>query len=261
MSENIITFIEKEPETKNNFYIVPVYMVKEGKEHFVMNFLRHHKKSELNLNNYKKQLIANNGDYFCIDGYIFNIFSFLKQMAEGEAWFKNGFEKAFVWNKEFNGWDFREIFCIEDVEYEVYYRVFDSDLAQDIEEILRELYAEDYEYARILIEKHLPDEDKPRQYVYVCYEENYNDLLIENGTFDALCIKDTFDKAYQYLSEQIASGIIDGFVEDEGTVNEPKENIEKDIAEHGKFSTIMFKGRQENDNESYAIVIERKVVE
>lgn len=260
MSENKITFITK-ANPNSVCQKTQVFMVKDGKEYFVMTISKNSQQDEKSFECYKEQLIANDGEYYCAFGSETNIFRFLKKVCKTKHHWRNGFGTAFQRNKNANCWDFVEVFSSKEKEEGVVYRIYDNELAKYIAEILVVIYDREYEEALTLIEKHLPDEDNPCQYVYVCFEENYNDLLIENHTLNALCVKDTFDKAYQFLSKQIESGINEGFVEDEATVNEPKENIEKDLTEHGRFSTIMFRGRQENDNESYAIVIERKVVE
>lgn len=107
----------------------------------------------------------------------------------------------------------------------------------------------------------LSHNDEESDYVYVCYEVNYYELCYENETVQELCVKDTFDKAYQFLEERVSSGLSDGFVEDINDAEETKETIEKAIRENSLFALTMYLHEQENDNESYCIVIERKKVE
>lgn len=107
----------------------------------------------------------------------------------------------------------------------------------------------------------LSNSDEESDFVYVCYEVNYHELCYENETVQELCVKDTFDKAYQFLENRVSSGLSAGFVEDINDAEETKETIEKEIRENSCFSLTMFFQEQENDNESYCICIERKRVE
>ena len=103
---------------------------------------------------------------------------------------------------------------------------------------------------------HLEEES---DYVYVCYEVNYNEICLENDTIHALCVKDSFDKATQFLFEQINDGVTNGFVEEARYVT--TEEIKSEIAKTGKYAHTMYRGYEYNDDESYDIVIERQKVE
>ncbi len=99
------------------------------------------------------------------------------------------------------------------------------------------------------------------QFVYVCYEENYNDLLIDNDVIQNLCVKDGFDKAYDFLCKCRNLGIQAHFVVDENQVNDTKEFIRDRVSKDGVYALTMFLSKQDNDKESYAIIIEKKNIE
>lgn len=103
------------------------------------------------------------------------------------------------------------------------------------------------------------DASSNEKFVYVCYEVNYNEICLENDTIHALCVKDSFDKATQFLFEQINDGVTNGFVEEARYVT--TEEIKSRIAETGKYAHTMYRGYMYNDDESYDIVIERQKVE
>lgn len=105
------------------------------------------------------------------------------------------------------------------------------------------------------------DASSDEKFVYVCYEVNYNELCYENETVQALCVKDSFDKATQFLAEQIKSGVDNDFVEEDEAHYVTTEEIKSEIAKTGKYAHTMCRGYVYNDDESYCIVIERQKVE
>ncbi len=117
-------------------------------------------------------------------------------------------------------------------------------------------------YNRLKKEKeNLSNFEEESGYVYVCYEVNYNEICYENETVQALCVKDSFDKATQFLTEQIKSGVDNGFVEEDEAHYVTTEEIKSEIAKTGKYAHTMYRGYAYNDDESYCIVIERQKVE
>lgn len=103
--------------------------------------------------------------------------------------------------------------------------------------------------------------DIDAQYEYVCYEENYNDLLIENDAIQERCVKNSFDEAYDFLCKRRSAGIEELYVADESHCADTKEDVQNTINAFGRYDLTMFLLKQDNDKESYSIIIEKKIRE
>ena len=95
--------------------------------------------------------------------------------------------------------------------------------------------------------------------VYVCYEENNHDIAIDCGAINALIVFDTAEKAKRWFTVRANNGVDDGFVIDadndifEGLAFD-EERLLKAI-EGGWASITMFRGYQENWDESFEICV------
>ena len=107
--------------------------------------------------------------------------------------------------------------------------------------------------------------DRADQVVFVCYEENRHSLAAENGAITDLCIKKSLGDAIDWIYDRLKVAKDEGFVIDaeageleDGDVKE--ELILKSI-ESECVSLTMFRGWQENWDESYESVVEVKEVQ
>lgn len=98
-------------------------------------------------------------------------------------------------------------------------------------------------------------------YVYVCYEENYNSLAFENGPIDEIRVFRTSESAYNWFLNRVDEAIAYGFVIDKEDTKTCYgfilcEELYKEI-ENGYSSLTVFKGRHENWDLSYAICVKK----
>lgn len=116
------------------------------------------------------------------------------------------------------------------------------------------------------------DASSDEKFVYVCYEENYHECADDAGAVNALTLKENSDGAVDFLREQVANGIDDGFIVDEESpfafehYNSPEEAINLELAKNeidrtGKICITMFHSEQENWDRHYDIVVSLKEVE
>lgn len=101
--------------------------------------------------------------------------------------------------------------------------------------------------------------------VFVCYEENNHALAIECGGITDLTVFDTAEKAKRWFTGRVNEGVDDGFVMDaENDVFEglafDEQRLLKAI-EDGWASITMYRGWQENWDESYAICVYEQEVQ
>lgn len=92
--------------------------------------------------------------------------------------------------------------------------------------------------------------------VYVCYEMNRGDLVLECGNISDEVVFFSQERAANWVMKRISTGEDDNFKIDEEYGSVSKENVIRDI-EKNDLSITMFYKRQENWNESYDIVVER----
>lgn len=87
---NTIEFYEGKPFTDDYFTLYPVYMKKDGKEHFIIN-RRDGQSEQLNYQDecLKKELLSNNGIYCKFHGYYSNPLDMLREMAGRRQHFEN----------------------------------------------------------------------------------------------------------------------------------------------------------------------------
>jgi len=85
--------------------------------------------------------------------------------------------------------------------------------------------------------------------VLVCYEENAPHLSVECGAVNEIKLLLSEESKVEWINERIESGIRDGFFVDE-ELNEEQLEAEKRKAFTG---ITMFRGHQENWNESFTI--------
>lgn len=91
--------------------------------------------------------------------------------------------------------------------------------------------------------------------IYACYEVNCHSLAIEASGINHFCLFSNWDMVKRWFDKAIAQGIHDGFVIDEDSPDK------LDAITPAEVSLTMFRGRQENWNESYDITIEIKTLD
>lgn len=101
--------------------------------------------------------------------------------------------------------------------------------------------------------------------IFVCYEENYNELTYDAGTVNELCVYQNEKDALNWFIERVNQGIEDNFVldiEDEIAQSETECNVDvlKEEIKKGNACITMFRQEQENYNESYSICITKEKI-
>lgn len=96
--------------------------------------------------------------------------------------------------------------------------------------------------------------------VFVCYEENNYALAIECGAITDLTVFDTAEKAKLWFAGQANKAIDNGFVMDAESDAFGEERLLKEI-ENGWAALTMFRGYQENWDESYTICVYEKEIQ
>ena len=107
--------------------------------------------------------------------------------------------------------------------------------------------------------------ERTGQEVFICYEENSHAFAIECGAITDITVFSTAEKALSWFKERVKKGIDSGFVIDRddtavtgmNIVYLP--NVEARIKE-GFAALTMFRGWQENWDESYDICVCRQEV-
>ena len=100
--------------------------------------------------------------------------------------------------------------------------------------------------------------------VYVCYEENRNSLVVENGPVDELRVCRTAELAMRWFLERIKEAEEYDFVKDIEDVKVVDKAVDSqkllNEIENGFSSLTVFKGWQENWDVSYTICTRRREV-
>lgn len=120
----------------------------------------------------------------------------------------------------------------------------------------KKFIAEQYEAFKIALNSMKCSFETEEVPVYVCYEMNRGDLVLECGNISDEVVFFSQERAANWVMKRISTGEDDNFKIDEEYGSVSKENVIRDI-EKNDLSITMFYKRQENWNESYDIVVER----
>lgn len=135
-----IQFVEKEPWHNNELFtggcaMYPTYMIKDGMEYFMFNRRADQASYENETDNdCKRQLIANGGLFFRRYGHVETPYEFLRGVIERQHSFERFSYKELEWFDDGNFCDFRG--NLKEVSAAFMYRIYDKQLAMNIEKIV-----------------------------------------------------------------------------------------------------------------------------
>lgn len=97
--------------------------------------------------------------------------------------------------------------------------------------------------------------------VYLCYEENRNQLFLECGAVDELKAFGSIDKTVEWVLERVKCGTDDGYIVDAEYGEVTLDRLIKELNDDGGIYITMFNGYQENWDVSYDIIVQRTEAE
>lgn len=146
-----IRFVEKEPWKNTDRFtggciMYPIHMVKDDVEHFMFNRRSDQKNYEAEKDDVcKKQLLNNGGRFFRRYGYKETPYEFLRAVIERRHTFEKFSHKEVEWYEDGRFWDFHG--NLKEVSAAFMYRIYDKELASNIEKIVELIHKKKYNEA------------------------------------------------------------------------------------------------------------------
>lgn len=152
-----IQFVEKEPWPNSAPFIggcdmYPTYMVKDGVEYFMFNRRSDESAYESDRDkSCKAQLLANGGKFFRFYGYVETPYEYLRNVIERHHSFENFSHKEVEWFDDGSFCDFHG--NLKEVSAAFKFRIYDKQLAANIEKIVGLIHQKKYDKALDVLNK------------------------------------------------------------------------------------------------------------
>lgn len=162
-NNDCIQFIEKEPCYDNRMFIgqcdrYPVYMVKGNMEYFMFNRNSNQASWENERDESRKQQLLNNGGrFFRFHGYKDTPNEYLQMVIEHRHTFEKFSHKEVEWSKDGMFCDFSG--NLREVSAAFYYRIYDKELAANIEKIVGLIHKKKYNEALEVLNEYTAKEN------------------------------------------------------------------------------------------------------